>query len=385
MKILLLGEYSRLHNSLKEGLEYWGHQVLLVATGDDFKQYPSDINVVSKLSQNYGLNKLGQMVFMLSGYNIFKKEVYKNLKSIASDLRDFDIVQLINEDAFGIYPNDEIKFYQQIFVKNKAVFLLACGEDHHIIDYYEAGKMKYSILNPFTENPKLKKEAAFSYKYLTPAYKKLHDFVVDKVQAIIPSDLDYAIPYRHHPKATDLIPNPVNTDKIHYNPLIITDKINIFFGINRLSFYKKGSHIILKALKIIETRYPDQVQIVLAENLPYESYIQKYNDAHILIDQLYSYDQGYNALEAMARGKCVLTGAEVEFENYYHLEAPVAVNVLPNVDDVVSKLTDLIENPEKILVLSKRARKFIEQHHNYKTVAQQYLKTWQSYHSNPTD
>ncbi len=379
MKILLLGEYSRLHNSLKEGLEYWGHQVLLVATGDDFKQYPSDINVASKLSQNYGLNKLGQLVFRLTDYNIFKKEVYKNLKRIIPDLKDFDVVQLINEDAFGIYPNDEIKFYRQIFDQNKAVFLSACGEDHHIIDYYNTGKMRYSILNPFKENAALKKEAFFSYKYLTPAYKKLHDYVVEKVQAIIPSDLDYAIPYWHHPKATNLIPNPVNIDRILYNPPVITDKINIFFGINRLSYYKKGSHIILKALKIIETDYPDKVQIILAENLPYASYIQKYNDAHILIDQLYSYDQGYNALEAMAQGKCVLTGAELEFEDYYHLEAPVAVNVLPNVDDLVAKLTDLIAHPEKILALSKRARKFIEQHHNYKTVAQQYLKIWQEY------
>jgi len=34
MKILLIGEYSRLHNSLKEGLEKNGHNVTLVGSGD---------------------------------------------------------------------------------------------------------------------------------------------------------------------------------------------------------------------------------------------------------------------------------------------------------------------------------------------------------------
>ena len=37
MKILLVGEYSRLHNSLKEGLEKLGHDVTLVGKQDGFK------------------------------------------------------------------------------------------------------------------------------------------------------------------------------------------------------------------------------------------------------------------------------------------------------------------------------------------------------------
>ena len=53
MKILLLGEYSRLHNSLKEGLQALGHQVTLVGTGDDFKRFPSDIDVSSGLRKRF--------------------------------------------------------------------------------------------------------------------------------------------------------------------------------------------------------------------------------------------------------------------------------------------------------------------------------------------
>ena len=38
MKILLIGEFSRLHNSLKEGLLALGHEVVLVNNGDGFKR-----------------------------------------------------------------------------------------------------------------------------------------------------------------------------------------------------------------------------------------------------------------------------------------------------------------------------------------------------------
>jgi len=376
MKILLLGEYSRLHNSLKEGLELLGHQVVLVSTGDHFKKYPSDFDVSSKIRHNFIANKWWQLVFYLTGFNYFKKDIYKNLKSVTPYLNNFDVVQLINEDAFMIYPDDEIAFFKTIFSQNKRVFLSACGEDHHVINYYRSGAMRYTVLTPFEQNPDLKNEAAYSYKYLKPEYKRLHDFVIDNVKAVIPSDLDYAIPYRNHTKAVAMIPNPINVDKILYQEMQINDKINIFLGINRYSYYKKGLHIILKALDVIKHRYGNKVNICIAENLPYEEYIRKYDSAHIFIDQLYSYDQGFNALEAMAKGKCVLTGAEKEFEDYYKLKETVAVNILPDFNDLVDKLSDLIENPNKILTISKNARHFIEQHHHYKKVAQQYVDTW---------
>ena len=45
MKILLIGEYSRLHNSLKEGLEKLGHTVTIIGFNDYFKDYPVDIKL----------------------------------------------------------------------------------------------------------------------------------------------------------------------------------------------------------------------------------------------------------------------------------------------------------------------------------------------------
>ena len=47
MKILLIGEYSNLHNSLKQGLVNNGHNVVLLSNGDGFKNYETDILIKS--------------------------------------------------------------------------------------------------------------------------------------------------------------------------------------------------------------------------------------------------------------------------------------------------------------------------------------------------
>ena len=96
-----------------------------------------------------------------------------------------------------------------------------------------------------------------------------------------------------------------------------------------------------------------------------------------MLDQVYGYDQGYNALEAMAKGKVVFTGAETEFLEYYNLkEDEVAINALPDVDYLVTKLSFLIENPSKLIEIGKNASDFIKREHDYIKIAKTYLSKW---------
>ena len=48
MKVLLVGEFSRLHNSLKEGLETLGHHVVIMGYEDGFKKFPVDFLIEKK-------------------------------------------------------------------------------------------------------------------------------------------------------------------------------------------------------------------------------------------------------------------------------------------------------------------------------------------------
>jgi glycosyltransferase involved in cell wall biosynthesis len=94
---------------------------------------------------------------------------------------------------------------------------------------------------------------------------------------------------------------------------------------------------------------------------------------------VYAYDQGYNALEAMAKGKVVFTGAEKEFEAHYKLAHRVAINAKPDVDYLVQQLSDLIDNPQQIKMISQQAREFILRAHHYKHIADTYLTTWEQH------
>jgi glycosyltransferase involved in cell wall biosynthesis len=151
----------------------------------------------------------------------------------------------------------------------------------------------------------------------------------------------------------------------------------LFLGINQWSYHQKGIAYFEKALSIIKEKYSDKIEIIIVKNIPYSDYINLYNKAHILLDQLYGYDQGYNALEAMAKGKVVFTNADDIFEKHYNLSEKVAVNAEPNVDYLVAQLSFLIENPNEIKAIGKRARAFIEKEHDHLKIARKYLAVWE--------
>jgi glycosyltransferase involved in cell wall biosynthesis len=368
-----------LHNSLKEGLDSLGHEVIIVGCGDKFKQFPVDYSIYAKICNS---TKLGNFLYKgirkTTTVDFEKIEKAIRFYFLIPKLSDFDHVQLINSDALETYPILSRFLYKKLFAKIKSRSLLVCGDEVPVIEYLLKNEMKYSILTPYFEDKSLEKQFHFPLKYATSEYKKTFNWLKEHCQNIITSDLDYEIPMQQMGFKTTFIPNPINIDKVEYSPLKIEDKIIVFIGINKLSHLKKGIPFFEKALAIIKEKYSKKVDIIITENIPYNEYISIYNKAQILLDQVYAYDQGYNALEAMAKGKVVFTGAETEFLKQYQLkENEVCINALPDVNDIVEKLSLLIENPDLILEISKNAKAFIEKDHHYKTIAITYLKTWE--------
>ena len=378
MKILLVGEYSRLHNSLKEGLIELDHQVTIIATGDYFKNYPVDIKLYRKY--NHGVSKkIKVLLYKLFKIDITSIAIKNQFFSHQEALKGFDIVQLINESSIGVTPKHEKEFITFLKEHNKKLFLLSCGTDYISVKHSFDKKPNYSILEPYFNGKASKKSFAPILKYLEPEYKSLHEFVFNRIEGVIASDLDYHIPLKDHSKYLGLIANPINTELLEFMPLKITEKVIIFHGINRANYYKKGNDYFEEALDIIQKKHPNKVKIKIVESLPYKEYIKTYNEAHIVLDQVLAYDQGYNALEAMAKGKLVFTGAEEEFNNYYQLENKVAINALPNAQKIASSLEELILNPELIIEIGKNARAFIEKEHDYLKIAKKYIALWGTY------
>jgi len=378
MRILLFGEYSRLHSMLKKGLEKQGHQVVVVGTGDGFKNLPTDIsfNTGYKKGVSLWINKLA---FKLFGWDLNSKSIERQFFSQKEHFKNFDVVQLINTSPLGIQASAEMRIIDFLSENNKHLFLLSCGADYFSVTNGLEEKARYSIMSPYLKDANLKKQYAYILKYVSPDFKKLHEFVVGRCSGIIASDLDYHLPLENHPKYLGMAPNPIDTHEIEYIKPTIEDRIIIFHGINRGNYHKKGTHFFEDALQSIQEKYGNKVEVRTVENVPYNEYICLFDDAHILLDQVLAYDQGFNALEGMAKGKVVFTGAEKEWLDYYDLEEDtVAINALPNSEAIAEKISWLIENPERIIAISKNAREFIKQHHEYVTVSKTYLEYWEN-------
>jgi glycosyltransferase involved in cell wall biosynthesis len=377
MKILLIGEYSGLHNSLKDGLQLNGHSVTLLGTGDGFKNYPVDIEVKSTIFEIPFLKFIAKIIDKLLKVSLNDFELGFKAYLKIKTLKDFDIVQLINENSFKTTPWLETILLKKILKNNKNLFLLSCGVDYISVKYALENKFKYSILTPYLNDKLLLKKYRHILKYNSSEFEKLHRYIYNNIKGVISSDLDYHIPLIGKKKYLGMVPNPLNLKKLSYDFVEIEDKVIIFHGINSKNSIKKGNDYFIRAMKIIKKKYKERVEYIEVQDLKYRDYIKSYCNCHIFLDQVYAYDQGYNALEAMAKGKVVFTGAEKEWlEHYGGSEDSIAINALPEVNYLVEKLSILIENPDKIRDISINARKFIEDHHSYDDVANIYESKW---------
>ncbi len=377
MKILLIGEYSGLHNSLKDGLQLNGHSVTLLGTGDGFKNYPVDIEVKSTIFEIPFLKFIAKIIDKLLKVSLNDFELGFKAYLKIKTLKDFDIVQLINENSFKTTPWLETILLKKILKNNKNLFLLSCGVDNISVKYALENKFKYSILTPYLNDKLLLKKYRHILKYNSSEFKKLHRYIYKNIKGVISSDLDYHIPLIGEKKYLGMVPNPVNLKKLRYDFVEIEDKVIIFHGINSKNSTKKGNDYFIRAMEIIKKNYKESVEYIEVQDLKYRDYMKSYCNCHIFLDQVYAYDQGYNALEAMAKGKVVFTGAEKEWLEHYGVsEDGIAINALPDVNYLVEKLSILIENPKKIKDISINARKFIEDHHSYDNVANIYESKW---------
>ena len=376
MRILLVGEYSLLHNSLKDGLQNGNHEVVLVGSGDGFKNLPADFLYDSVFCKNKIVNIFVQIIFRITQFDVSEIERGLRFWWLLPNLKNFDVVQLINESPVQTMSFFELFLLKKLFKNNKKIFVLSSGVDFLSVQHMIQNKNQKSILQPFFKDNALKKHYKYVFKYLTKGHQKVHNFVYQNCKGIIASDIDYVLPLVSNKKFLGLIPNPINVEKLTINDLVIIDKTIIFLGKNKFNAIQKGTAFFEDALLKIKAEFGSEVEILMAENVPYKDYINLYNDAHIILDQVYAHDQGYNALEAMAKGKVVFTGAETDFMEYYELVDKVAINAKPDVDYLVEQLRFLIHNPSEIEKISKNAKHFIAKHHNYVNVADQYVSMW---------
>ena len=129
----------------------------------------------------------------------------------------------------------------------------------------------------------------------------------------------------------------------------------------------------LRAAQDVQAAYPDKVELRIAENIPFEQYVELMNGSDAILDQLYSYTPSMNPLEAMTKGIICIGGGEPE--NYAILgeeELRPIVNVQPTYESVRHELEQLVMHLERVPQLREESWQYVKRHHDYLKVARQY-------------
>lgn len=375
MKILIVGEYSGFAKYLSRGLRLLGHETFVFSWGDSFKSIVQDGN-------SYNVNVRPVMVCGRRSRVLSKLREMMSAIKLTCDVshmkKEFDCAFIIN---FGflqfnkniLKPRLTFDQIQSLLLNKDKVFLSACGGDYIYYRYYVEG-MRDKICQYELEKAKA----------TIPIVKPIFISLISKIKRITPITIDYEIAYKYFEKELDLplgsiIPLPFDVDSVSFSNEI-KDKIVVFHGVNR--YYAKGSDYIIPAMEKLKKKYPDKVVTVVVERVPLNDYLRMMSSANIVVDQCYGCSSGMNAVEAMAMGKVVLGGNEPgNAESFGEKESP-AINIMPDKEDIYSKLEDLVLNPEKIRELSIKSREYVCRVHDCKKVAAQYVELFKEKYNN---
>lgn len=355
MKILLMGEFSGLHKNLKEGLVELGHEVDIASSGDGWKNVHGDIDLGS--SHSGLLGKADKMLNIIKSVPKFK---------------NYDVVQFVAPVLFPRFLGINRIIVNYIFKHNRKVFLVGAGcNDSATADFLEK-KFRYP-------------ELFFEIKQLYPLWsqtklgRNYNRWFLKKINGFIPIMYEYAQGYRdiQYEKLCPTIPIPLNVDKIKYEDNIVKNKLVFFHGITREGV--KGTPLIREAMKRLKSDYPDQVECILDGGMPLDEYLELLKKTNVVIDQVYSVSSGVNAVYNLAMGKVVVGGGEPEFLEEFNLKDSPLVCIQSSVDDIYNQLEVILKNKHAIVDIGRESRKFAEELHDYKKVAQKYIKVWNEF------
>ena len=363
MKILLMGEYSGLHSTLADGLRRLGQDVCVLSDGNEWKNYPRDIDLMRPTGGPWG----------------GVRYVARLLRCLPR-LRGYDVVQLVNPGFLRLRPEKCLYVYRYLKRHNGKVFLGAFGADHYYVRAcMETDTYRYSdfkIGDRFKDTPANRETVR---ECLQGGTARATREIAATCDGIIACLWEYYAAYRlYHPEKLAFIPLPIDCASLPGRVRAVPRVLRFFIGIQSARSELKGTDVILPVLMELQARYPDLCRVTRVEDVPYARYVQLMDEADVQADQLYSYTPSMNSLAAMAKGLVVAGGGEPEnYDILHEHELRPIVNLLPDPADIYRKLEDLVLHRERISLLSAQSMEYVRRHHDHVRVAQQYLDFWE--------
>ena len=365
MKILLIGEASFVHNTLKKGLEERGHRVTTMSDGNGWHDAPRDINL--RRDMRWG---------KLSGLKVVW-QLLRHLPSLCGN----DVVQIHNYQFVPLMYGWNTLLLRFLKLTNRCVVKGCFGDDVQIFRRQAQGIPAYSdtFWNGKPQNPELHRERiAEVIEHGAEAAWRASTRMADALVACL---YEYWLDYAEPPYAAKLhyIPLPIIVPTTAPRHATKQSPIRVLIGIQPQRDFMKGAMRIATFVEEVARRHPGCLRIKYVEGVAYDEYQRLLSAADVLVDQLYSYTPSMNSLAAMARGTVVIGGGEPDFYDFIgeHTLRPI-INVRPDVTDEQNIQT--IENAFFAAgELAKKAREsvaFVRKYHDYRCVAEQYERLY---------
>ncbi len=367
MKILFAGDASNMHNCLAQQLRQMGHEATVASDGSRWMDTHRDINLLRRP----GL--IGALRYMM------------DVKRALPLMTGYDIVEIASPIFLRMKPHRVAKVFDYLKANNRRIVLSALATDKVYYDACHDGHtFRYSDYfvgdepSPYVGSSEYMAMQQDNWQQL---FMQQHsDHILQGIDGAVACLYEYYAAYK--PLMGDRVAYagiPIDTESLEFRPLNeAPEKVRLFIGIQRDRHVVKGTDRLLAAMKRVHDRYPGITELEVVENLPYDEYVRRMRDSHIILDQLYSYTPATNALIAMAQGLVAVSGAEPE---YYDLIGETAnkpiISVSPMVEgDIDHKLSWLVENRDQLPQMARMSRIFVEKHNAAPIVAQRYLDFW---------
>lgn len=354
MKILLVGEASRVHRNLKIGLLALGAECHHVTQSDSTSWREFD----DTFSPAYS-GILGGLARNIAPF----------LK--LSKLDDYDVINFTNTitAVHGKYT----KYLDIPWFRRKT----------KLMSYYALGCDEIGLIRQNEKLPYKPCETCLASKdtlsrdcdlMFNPRYEKSQEITKKYFDFGACSMIEYGHVEEIFGQNFSRIQFPVDISRIPFNPSKSRSSVNIVHTPTRRGF--KGTNTVLQAIEILKNRRND-FSFNLVEGLSYEEYVTRMAEADVVVDQIYSQSPGMNGLEMMAAGKVVLTGATVLGKSYFgFMNDSPAFDAPPDAVLLADQLDRILDRKNEFGVLAERGRSYVEMNHSLKGVAEKFLKEW---------
>lgn len=367
-KILLLGDYSNCHANLAKALKQKGHYVMLMAPFNYLSSGQIDIDTAR------GEGKLGGMALYLKASGLWHNQ-----------MKGYDFVAINDPMFMSLKPHRLKKIFIRLKRENGAVFYTSMSTDVNYLRMCAAPESPLRFSEYFLEGKPSPWQLEHPEKWKAwnnPEIIDYQDYIFDNIDGAM------SVLYEYHMGLKFRFPQakiaygglPVNTSEIPFLGVNLSGRTKILLCRDRKRIKMKGSDILEEAaLKLVE-RYSDELELDIAENLPFNDFMEKLKRSDVILDQAYSYTPATTALLAMAMGKTVVSGGEPEFydfigENSNH---PI-INATYDSGNLLSTMERTVTDKKFLEKNAFKSREFVEKHNDSMKVAERFVESWNKF------